>query len=59
MTRNLRLPLCIALLLTINACKDLTHVQEGYVDNRDACRQRAEDKIGTYDQPDSYPLSIK
>jgi len=46
----------ISLLLLV-ACKDITHVQTGYVADRDECRGKAENNAGVYSQPESYALS--
>jgi hypothetical protein len=50
--------LCLGVLLTFG-CKDITHVQTGYVADRDECRGRSENNVGVYSQPDSYALSDK
>ena len=46
-------------LLLLCGCKDITHVQTGYVSDRDDCRSRAESRLSLYNQPDTYPISSK
>jgi hypothetical protein len=50
---------CLLSLLLAFGCKDITHVQTGYVADRDECRGRSENSAGVYSQPDSYPLNDK
>jgi len=50
---------CSLSLLFFAACKDITHVQTGYVSDRDECRSHSENNVGVYSQPESYPLSDK
>jgi hypothetical protein len=47
------------ILLLLGSCKDITHVQTGYVSDRDECRSRSENNVGVYSQPDTYPMSDK
>jgi hypothetical protein len=46
-------------LLALGACKDITHVQTGYISDRDECRSHSESTAGVYSQPESYPLNDK
>lgn len=38
----------VALLLCTASCKDVTHIQTGYLSDRGDCRSRAEDGTSTY-----------
>jgi hypothetical protein len=51
--------LLLSCLLLISACKDITHVQTGYIGDRDECRANAESGVGVYTQPDAYPMNDK
>lgn len=53
----LRSSLVLCLLLV--GCKNITHVQTGYVADRDECRGRSEGGVGNYSTPESYNLSDK
>src|SRR5262249_46452494 len=45
--------------MVLFACKDITHVQTGYVADRDECRTSSESQATVYSQPESFPLSDK
>ena len=49
--------LCLAGLFLLAACKDITHVQTGYISDRDECRGNAENNVGVYSQPEAYGLN--
>lgn len=55
---QLRSYLALSFLLLLG-CKDIMHVQTGYVADRDECRAKSENNVGVYSQPDSYSLSSK
>ncbi len=50
---------CLILVLLNVGCIDITHVQTGYVADRDECRGRSENNVGVYAQPESYGMSDK
>lgn len=44
----LRPALLLCCLLAASSCRDITHVQLGYISDRDECHQRAEYGVGSY-----------
>src|SRR5579871_4587156 len=49
----------VGVLSLLPSCIDITQVQKGYVADRDECRGQAENKMGMYTQPESYPINNK
>jgi hypothetical protein len=59
MTRAAIVFASFALLLCVAGCIDITHVQTGYVADRNSCRAQSENGMGVYTGADGYPLSDK
>ncbi len=51
--------LCLLMLLTCAGCINPTHLQTGYVDDRDSCRSQSEKQVGVYNDSGGYGESDK